>query len=55
MCDRCNAIDRELANFLRLRASIKDVFAQALIAAVVNDLQSERDGLHVNDARKCGP
>ena len=55
MCDRCNAIERELANFQRLRPSIKDVFALALIAAVVKDLQAERDALHFNDATKSGP
>jgi hypothetical protein len=55
VCDRCDAIDRELANFQRLRPSIKDVFALALIAAVVKDLEAERDALHYNDARKSGP
>jgi hypothetical protein len=54
VCDRCIAIDRELVNFQRLRSSIKDAFALALIAAVVKDLQSEREELH-DDARKGGP
>lgn len=55
MCDRCNAIDKELVNFQRLRPTIKDAFALALIAAVVKDLQSERDALHLVDTRKGGP
>ena len=59
MCDRCNALDRDLANFQRLRSSIRDVFADvfavALIAAEAKDLRSERGAHHVNDARKSGP
>jgi len=54
VCDRCNAIDKELVSFQRLRPTIKDAFALALIAAVVKDLQSERDALHVEEARKGG-
>lgn len=55
MCDRCNAIDRELVNFQRLRSAIKDEFALCLIAAVVNDLQSERDTIHADDAPQGNP
>jgi hypothetical protein len=55
VCDRCYAIDRELVYFQQLRSAIKDAFALALIAAVVKDLQSERDALHADGARKSGP
>ena len=54
MCKRCNGIDKELANFQRLRSTIRDAFALALIAAVAKDLQSERDEIHT-DVRKSGP
>lgn len=37
-------------SFQRLRSTIKDKFALALIAAVVKDLQSERDALHTGNA-----
>lgn len=54
MCDRCNAVERELAPFQRLRAAINDQFALTLITAVVKDLQSERAALHADDANKSG-
>jgi hypothetical protein len=54
VCDRCNAIERELVNFERMRAGIRDGFALALIAEVVKDLQSERDAIHADDTRKNG-
>jgi len=52
VCDRCNAIDKELVTFQRLRATIEDKFTLALIAEVVKDLQSERTALHADDASK---
>ena len=54
MCDRCNAIDRELVTFRRLGATIEDPFTLALIAEAVKDLQSERSALH-DDDESCGP
>ena len=46
MCNRCNAIDRELVTFQHLGATIEDQFTLALIAEAVKDLQSERATLH---------
>ena len=46
MCDRCNAINRELVTFRLLGATIEDRFTLALIAEAVKDLQSERAALH---------
>ena len=46
MCNRCNAIDRELVTFQHLWATIEDQFTLALIAEAVKDLQSERATLH---------
>ncbi len=54
MCDRCDAIDRELVSFRHLRANIEDEFALVLIAEAVKDLQSERDALHADDAEESG-
>lgn len=48
MCDRCEAIDRELLSFQRLRANIEDQFTLVLIAEAVKDLQSERSALHAD-------
>ena len=42
MCDRCNAIDRELLAFQRLGATINDVLALALMAEAVKYLRAER-------------
>ena len=49
MCNRCNAIDRELVAFQRLWVTIEDQFTLALIAEAVKDLQSERVALHDDD------
>jgi len=46
VCDRCDAIDSELATFQRLRATIKDDFTLTLIAIAVEGLQSEKTSLH---------
>ena len=54
MCDRCEAIDRELVSFGHLRASIEDELALVLIAEAVKDLQSERAALHADDAKESG-
>ena len=51
MCDRCEAIDRELVGFRRLQANVEDEFALVLIAEAVKDLQSERAALHADDAK----
>ena len=40
MCDRCNAIERELVTFQRLQAAVEDEFALALMAEVVKDLRT---------------
>jgi hypothetical protein len=52
VCDRCNAIERELDTFERLRTIINDSVALALIAEAVKDLQSERTALHPDDTDK---
>ena len=49
VCNRCNAIDRELVTFQRLGATIEDEFTLALIAEAVKDLQTERAALHDDD------
>jgi hypothetical protein len=54
VCDRCNAIDRELVTFQRLGSTIEDQFTLALIAEAVKDLQSERSALH-DDDESSGP
>ena len=54
MCDRCDAIDRELVSFRHLRANVEDEFALVLIAEAVRDLQSERAALHPDGARESG-
>ena len=58
MCDRCNAIDRELLAFQRLGATINDVLALALMAEAVKYLRAERAALHpadANEASEQGP
>jgi hypothetical protein len=52
MCDRCDAIERELETLERLRATIVDSVALALIAEAVKDLQAERAALHPDDKDK---
>jgi hypothetical protein len=54
VCDRCNAIGRELFVFQRLQATINDVLAQVLMAEAVNYLQAERAALHPADANEVG-
>lgn len=54
MCDRCDAIDRELVGFRHLRANVEDELALVLIAEAVKDLQSERAALHADDAKESG-
>jgi hypothetical protein len=51
VCNRCHAIDRELATFQRLRATIKEHFTLALIAIAVEGLQSERTALHSDEIK----
>ena len=48
VCNKCDAIDRELVTFQRLEATIQDQFTLALIADAVKDLQSERAALHAD-------
>jgi hypothetical protein len=45
MCDGCKAIDIEIVGFERLRATVNDKFALALMAETVVDLQSEKDDI----------
>ena len=54
MCDRCRAIDRELATFRDLLATIEDKLALVLIAEAVKELQSERAALHPADSNESG-
>lgn len=54
MCNRCDAIARELVSFQHLRANVEDEFALVLIAEAVKDLQSERAALHAEDAKESG-
>lgn len=54
MCDRCKAIDIEIVSFERLRATVDDKFALALMAEVVVDLQSEKTMLHPRIQKKGG-
>jgi hypothetical protein len=46
MCDRCKAIDRDIANYRRIRASIDDETALALLSEVIEDLRAEKAALH---------
>jgi hypothetical protein len=52
MCDRCRVIDHQLVTFQRLRATVDDKLAQALMAIAVENLQSERATLHPGDTSK---
>ena len=52
MCDRCKAIDIEIASFENLRATVDGKFTLALMAEAVVDLQSEKTTLHPEDTKK---
>ena len=51
MCDRCETIDRQLLNYRDAHSSADDALAIALLAGVIEDLETERLGLHPADER----
>jgi hypothetical protein len=51
MCDRCETIERQLLNYRDAHSSADDALAISLLAAVIEDLETERLGLHPADGR----
>jgi hypothetical protein len=51
MCDRCETIERQLLNFRDAHSSTNDALAIALLTGVIEDLETERLGLHPADGR----
>jgi hypothetical protein len=49
VCDKCDAIDRRLSAFQRLRETVDDELARTLIAMAVESLQSEKATLHPDE------
>jgi len=52
MCDRCETIERQLLNYRHAHSSADDTLAIALLAGVIEDLETERLGLHPAERRK---
>jgi hypothetical protein len=52
MCDRCIAIDRDLARYRRAHASTDDETALRLLADVIEDLEAEKVALHPEQQQK---
>ena len=46
MCERCVAIDKQVANFRRIQADATDRLAILLLAESISDLEDEKAGLH---------
>ena len=46
MCDRCEALDREIENFRRLHEIADDPLALTLLAEAIADLKAEKGSLH---------
>jgi hypothetical protein len=49
MCDRCETIERQLLNYRDAHSSADDALAIVLLAGVIEDLETERSGLHPVD------
>lgn len=52
MCDRCDAIERQLLHYRKTLSSITDELAISLLDEVIKDLETEKSSLHpgsVND------
>lgn len=46
MCDRCRQLDKDVANYHRVRANTDDGTALSLLAEVIEDLKAEKAALH---------
>jgi hypothetical protein len=53
MCDRCKAIDRDVANYRRAYASNDDEFVLSLFAEAIEDLQAEKAALHPKNEERA--
>ena len=53
MCDRCRAIDRDIANYRRAYASNDDDFVLSLFAEAIEDLQAEKAALHPKNEERA--
>ncbi len=51
MCERCDEIDRKIEEYSIFRSRVTDPLAFTLFGVVLEDLQSEKDALHPDEAR----
>jgi hypothetical protein len=49
MCEKCNGIDAKIAHYRRILAGIDDPTAIALFNLLIEDLESDKVGLHPKD------
>ncbi len=53
MCDRCEAIDRQLLNFRHAHASATEPLPLILLAEIITNLEVEKLSLHPADPIKA--